>query len=118
MAVAALRPCRRIGCRTVTRDGYCPAHAAKPWTQPAPPPRMRGRKLQQARAALFATEPLCRLCRADGRARAATIRDHVVPLAEGGEDSQANVQPICDACHEAKTARESRRGRVRARVGG
>ncbi|MFF4329712.1 HNH endonuclease [Streptomyces sp. NPDC001591] len=29
--------------------------------------------------------------------------DHVVPLALGGEDVASNVQPLCKACHKAKT---------------
>lgn len=30
--------------------------------------------------------------------------DHVVPLAKGGEDVEANVQALCKRCHKAKTA--------------
>lgn len=73
--------------------------------------RMRGRALQRARAALFAREPLCRICRAAGRVSAAVIRDHIVPLAEGGQDADYNVQPLCQTCSDAKTQRESARGR-------
>jgi 5-methylcytosine-specific restriction protein A len=30
--------------------------------------------------------------------------DHVLPLSKGGEDVDSNVQPLCKACHKAKTA--------------
>ena len=42
----------------------------------------------------------------DGRTTPATIRDHVVPLAEGGHDVDANVQALCVACHDVKTQAE------------
>lgn len=29
--------------------------------------------------------------------------DHIVPLAHGGGDVTANVQPLCRPCHRAKT---------------
>ena len=29
MALRALKPCAHIGCRTLTRDGYCPKHKPK-----------------------------------------------------------------------------------------
>jgi 5-methylcytosine-specific restriction endonuclease McrA len=34
--------------------------------------------------------------------------DHKVPKSRGGDDSPANLQTICDPCHAAKTAAESR----------
>lgn len=42
--------------------------------------------------------------------RLATIRDHVLPLAEGGADTAANVQGLCDPCHDLKSAAERARG--------
>jgi len=78
-----------------------------PWRSSRTPPRVRGRKLQRLRMALLADQPFC------GCGRVATIRDHIVPLAEGGTDTEANVQPLCAACHDAKTQREALRGRIR-----
>lgn len=74
-----------------------------------------GWALQKARDQLFKREPLCRPCRAKGRATPATIRDHVLSLAEGGTDTEENTQPICDDCHKLKTIEESKRGAARAR---
>jgi 5-methylcytosine-specific restriction endonuclease McrA len=34
--------------------------------------------------------------------------DHVVPLADGGYDTEANLQPLCKRCHTVKTSRENR----------
>jgi 5-methylcytosine-specific restriction protein A len=38
---------------------------------------------------------------------AATVCDHIVPLAEGGTDATSNLQPLCQSCHNAKTMRET-----------
>jgi 5-methylcytosine-specific restriction protein A len=75
---------------------------------------MTGRKLQAARAALFGREPLCRICKANGRTRLADTRDHIKPLAEGGADDDSNTQPLCRACNDAKGQQEAQRGRTRA----
>jgi 5-methylcytosine-specific restriction protein A len=69
--------------------------------------RIRGRRLQKLREDLFAREPLCRNC----RRRAAVIRDHVVPLAEGGTDTEDNTQGLCQSCSDVKSHREANRGR-------
>lgn len=106
MPTAALRPCRI--CRTVG----CTEHIPKAWqsTRVAPAKRVTGRPLQRLRQQLFDREPLCRPCHTNGRVTVATIRDHIVPLAEGGQDVELNTQPICAECHDAKTQAESARG--------
>jgi 5-methylcytosine-specific restriction protein A len=96
-----------------------PTAPRKGWSQHGEH-RLRGRKLQRARAGLFAAEPLCRMCVAEGhydlRARA-TIRDHIIPLAEGGTDEPENIQPLCQPHHDAKTLEEARRGALRGGAG-
>lgn len=34
--------------------------------------------------------------------------DHAVPLEQGGTNEDSNLQPLCSACHDAKTASEAR----------
>jgi 5-methylcytosine-specific restriction protein A len=43
--------------------------------------------------------------------------DHVIPVAEGGPDSEENMAPICDPCHGEKIQEEARRGRANALQG-
>jgi 5-methylcytosine-specific restriction protein A len=74
--------------------------------------RYTGRALQRERETLFALEPLCRQCAAEGRTSIATIRDHILALAFGGADTRENVQPLCQTCSDAKTQGESRTGRT------
>lgn len=47
------------------------------------------------------SEPLCRLCLAAGRTVAASIVDHIKPLADGGTHATDNLQPLCKRCHDA-----------------
>lgn len=107
------RPCLRAPrCRYLA--GQCPDHPvpAARWDvarQTAGEPRLRGWALVQARRALFAREPLCRICTAAGRMARATIRDHIVPLAEGGREAAENTQALCKRCSDTKTAGEAAR---------
>ena len=68
--------------------------------------RGSGWHIQQARAALFRDEPLCRHCLAKGRTTAATERDHIIPLHKGGTDDVENTQPLCAECHKDKTRKD------------
>jgi 5-methylcytosine-specific restriction enzyme A len=116
-----LQPCAWRGgrCPVLVPSGCCPQHGGetKPWHTNTPPLRIRGRSLQRLRRQLFQRFPLCVLCAAKGITRVATIRDHVIPLAEGGADSRSNAgcQAICGECSDTKTRAESRRGQARSR---
>lgn len=50
----------------------------------------------------------CRVCQRVVSGRDAHV-DHVVPLEEGGTDSDDNLQVLCQAHHGAKTRSEQRR---------
>jgi 5-methylcytosine-specific restriction enzyme A len=73
-------------------------------------PRIRGRQLQVLRARLFAKNKWCVLCPKRGTQNLATIRDHIIPLAEGGRDVETNTQGLCQTCSDLKTREESARG--------
>ena len=99
-------------CRTCGRPG-CQDHRRPPRTWQPPnyeSTRIRGGRLQQLRERLFQRQPLCVHCERDGRVTPATIRDHIVPLAEGGRDVDDNVQALCVDCHDLKTQAEQQRG--------
>src|SRR5262245_34859980 len=86
-----------------------------PWARTSSP-RIRGYALQQLRHRLFDEQPLCVHCYMVGRVEPATIRDHIVPLAEGGLDLEANTQALCAACHDRKSAAEAKRGSARSKL--
>nr|WP_300312778.1 HNH endonuclease [Halomonas sp.] len=54
---------------------------------------------------------LCQPCWRAGRVTPATEVDHIVNLASGGDGSDANLEAICEPCHQVKTLSEARRGR-------
>lgn len=39
------------------------------------------------------------------------ILDHIIPVGEGGNDEDLNLETLCQACHNIKTHAESQRGR-------
>lgn len=65
--------------------------------------RLRGRAGQAQRKRRLEGEPLCRKCKERGVIRIAVEWDHIKPLSQGGDDSDANGQPLCRACHVEKT---------------
>lgn len=112
MALKPLRPCRHPGCPELTREGYCPAH------KPAKAPRRSSAQWHgwygldvwrnDLRPTQLLREPFCRECAKAGRRTPATRVDHVKP--HRGDwalfTDRANLQSLCERCHNAKTARE------------
>jgi 5-methylcytosine-specific restriction protein A len=69
---------------------------------------MRGGALMKLRAAMFAENPLCCMCVAEGVVRQWDELDHIVALHLGGTDDKSNLQGLCIDHHRAKTAHELR----------
>jgi len=68
--------------------------------------RQRGRRAVAQRRRRLQVEPLCRDCAAKGIVREAIVPDHIVPLAHGGSDEDANTRCICAECHARRTAEQ------------
>ena len=72
--------------------------------------RIRGRAGQKARARRLArTDGLCERCLETETVRLATVVDHVLPLALGGDDVDSNTRNLCDPCHAIVTAEQFNR---------
>lgn len=68
--------------------------------------RIRGRALQAIRERVLRAAPLCVLCAAQGRVRAAVQVDHIIAVTHGGDDDaydDSNRQSLCAECHASKT---------------
>lgn len=94
------RPC--IVCGTISNGPRCKAHTTKRHTRAT----YNGAGRQLRRAINNTGGATCRGCLEYKRAEDIQI-DHTTPLASGGQDSPANVQPLCRDCHAAKTAAEN-----------
>lgn len=68
--------------------------------------RLRGRAAVAQRKRRLEAEPLCRDCKAEGVIRPADVVDHIVPLAKGGEDTDANCRSLCNEHHTERTAEQ------------
>ena len=97
---------------------------AKSWDHGANESRHRrgyGRQHVALRAQLLADEPLCRMCKAKGKITAATIADHIVPIAKLPPGAPLydirNLQPVCGDCHDAKTRADNNWRPARKRIG-
>ena len=77
----------------------------------APPKRVResrttGRALQKRRLAVWSRDPHCAHCRQLTVFPSGFNLDHILALGNGGEDTDANSQVLCLACHGKKTRRD------------
>lgn len=110
MATRPKSVCRHPGCRKlVDVPGFCEAHKKQHGWYAGGRSDKRGygygwRKLREE--VLDRDAGLCQECMRHGRITPGTDVDHIVPKAEGGTDSLANLQTLCRECHKAKTLRE------------
>jgi len=117
MPISAPTPCRHPGCGAVlAKPGYCPAHRGAVHRDYGRARRSfdselgfyQSKNWREVRAVLLRDQPLCVRCEAAGRLVAAKVVDHIVPIKEGGARfGRSNLQPLCVACHNRKTARET-----------
>ena len=62
---------------------------------------------KRMRAEGLKIEPLCRKCKKKGKVKAATLRDHIIPVMKGGDFWDINNhQSLCDSCHASKSGKE------------
>ena len=62
---------------------------------------------KQTRLLQLNREPLCRFCSEQGRVEPATVADHVVPIADGGDRLVLNnLRSLCKPHHDQRTRRD------------
>jgi len=119
-----LRHCTMPWCPALVRSGRCAAHARQVDQQRGSSTERGYDGRWRAYSQRFRAEfPLCGMrppeapatsdsvCRLEGRVTAATLVDHIVPIAGGGDPrfyDASNHQALCDTCHNRKRERESR----------
>jgi 5-methylcytosine-specific restriction protein A len=100
-----LPPHRCSSCKALV-TGKCPTCAAQHERERgSAASRGYDAQWQRLRAHHLQTEPLCRRCLEQGHAVAATEVDHIRPF-HGLDDplrlDRANLQSLCEACHDVK----------------
>ncbi|WP_413698965.1 HNH endonuclease [Psychromonas sp. KJ10-10] len=115
------RPCRKRGCRAITRNknGYCDEHKTDScgWvrsngTKQSSSSRGYGHKWAVLRKEILKRDRfLCQNCLKKGLAVEANQVDHIKPKSLGGDNSESNLQALCIPCHKDKTSSESRLSR-------
>lgn len=105
------RPCRYRGCPNLTDSprGYCEQHAkleSKNYDKYIRSPESKkryGYRWRKLRERFLHKNPLCEICKQQGRYTIATEVHHIKPLAEGGTNDTENLMALCKPCHSAIT---------------
>lgn len=110
--------CSRPGCSGVVRAGVCSqcgplrkrTSTAHDERRGSSSRRGYDSRWERVRAMHLASEPLCRMCLAQGRVTPAVLVDHIVPIRDGGAVlDDDNLQSLCRACHDQKSKEDIRR---------
>jgi len=117
MAMRPLKPCAAPACSALVRGKrFCGEHEHRAEQPKRAHDQRRGNssqrgygyKWQQARARFLQINPLCVMCEAEGRVKAATDVDHIIP--HRGDTKlfwdESNYQSLCHSHHSEKTASE------------
>lgn len=114
----ALKQCKHIGCRNLTKDTYCDKHKrVKPKTEyesKRPNANRRGYtyKWNQYSKAYLLHHPLCVECLKNGDLTPSEVVDHIKD--HRGDKrlfwDKKNHQALCKRCHDKKTATTERKG--------
>lgn len=75
--------------------------------------KLRGSDWEKISQVTRERAPLCALCVAAGVPTPAVCVDHIVPIAQGGDNEPANLQPLCASCHARKTRTENSKAPAR-----
>ena len=106
------KPCSHPGCPKLTDGRFCEEHAkeeAKRCNRYDRDPNSNkryGRLWAKIRAAFLSTNPLCEMCKADGRYKPAELVHHRRKLTDGGTNDLANLQALCLECHSRLHAKK------------
>lgn len=108
----AKRPCRYKNCPLLTDSlsGYCSQHEKiiesnyNKFRRTPEAKKRYGYKWRKIRAIFLSRNPLCEMCKRNGRFTTATEVHHITPLASGGSNHFDNLMALCKSCHSRITA--------------
>ena len=106
------KPCAFPGCPALTDKRFCDEHSraeARRYNRYSRDPdsaKRYGGSWRKISAAFLRVNPLCELCKADGRFTAAVLVHHKVKLMDGGTHDVGNLQVLCASCHSRLHAKQ------------
>lgn len=118
MPKSALKPCAKAGCGTLVerKDRFCEPHGGNSNWQDSQArkgsvtERGYGHSWRKLRGQILKRDNyICQNHIKQGRYVPGNEVDHITNKAQGGTDDPDNLQTLCNPCHRAKTATESKR---------
>jgi len=112
MPYKAKKPCAQHGCPNLTGGRYCEEHAkaeAKRYNKYDRDPdtvKRYGGTWVKIRTAFLSANPLCEMCKAEGRFTPAALAHHKVKLTDGGNNDWKNLMALCLSCHSRLHAKK------------
>lgn len=115
------KQCKAPGCPGLTHEKYCEKHSHLEVKEKQARMKYYNQNIRTLESQSFYESPawrklrrlklgqmpICEICYAEGRMKKATIVDHIIEIKDGGAALDfANLQSICHACHNKKTAQE------------
>ena len=96
------RPCRMTGCPNLTdrKSCYCETHEKTMQRHYDHFTRGYGSAWRRIRGRHLSGNPLCEMCKEQGRYVLATLVHHILPISEGGTHDESNLMSLCVSCHE------------------
>lgn len=115
MPTKPFHPCCTPGCANLTHESRCGiCTKGREQRRGSASKRGYGTEHRKRRERVLARDPVCLNCEAQGVTTPSTVYDHIVPIEAGGSvDDMENAQGLCDTCHNAKRAAESRGQQLR-----
>jgi 5-methylcytosine-specific restriction protein A len=110
------RECSQPACRKLTTTRFCEKHLVENHAKESSRQHDRGRRddpfraiyktarWQRVRIQIIYRDPLCCIC----KMAASEMVDHIIPARDYAGDffDEENLQGLCKACHDIKTATE------------
>ena len=108
----AKKPCAKRGCKELTTNRFCDAHAKEAMktynekNRDKQSNKRYGRNWRKVRDAFIHANPLCAECWKEGRMTAADTVHHIKPLSEGGNNYWENLMSLCHSHHSRLHAKD------------
>ena len=105
MPFKPVKPCAYRGCPNLTKERYCDFHAKSDmreynkYRRDPESNKRYGRSWKKIQAAYLSANPLCDICKNEGKFASAAMAHHKRKLTDGGTNEYDNLMALCNSCH-------------------